>query len=474
MKTKSGGDLSRRGVVKGAGLLLAAGGFGVSRSRATGTDSFVEPSRELKIADDVDVIVCGAGPAGIAAAVTAARQGASVRLFEAHGCLGGIWTAGLLGWLIDFDKPGFTSELVSKLAERDAYRGKGRTGISYEPEEMKVLLDELCTQAGVKLQLHTRVTAAYSVAKRLRTIVTESKAGRQAWRANVFIDTTGDGDLGAQAGCEWEIGQSDDCPCQPMSMCALLVVKDARELAHVIHGSGTGHGKDNTATKRAFLKEIKRAGFDPSYGLPTMFPVRDNLVAVMINHEYGIKPFEADRVSEATVRARAEIHAIVHGLRKLGGPWEGVQIAATPEQIGIRDGRRIRGRYVVQREDLLKGSRHADGVVQPTFTVDVHAMSREANKKAAYHNAGVKMSPYDIPLRALIARDVDGLMMAGRCISGDFIAHASYRVTGNAVAMGEAAGVTSAVAVRDGLMPHAVEWEKVGPLLAKIREEKAG
>ena len=467
--SKDQGGISRRGAAKTAGLLLASGSLAKAQPAASPGTSFKEPARNLPIADNADVLVCGGGPAGIAAAITAARQGANVRLFETHGCLGGIWTSGLLGWLIDFDKPGLTEELVSTLKHRKAHRGQGRTSISYEPEEMKILLEELCTKAGVKIQLHTRVAAAYREGRRLRTIVTESKAGRQAWRASVFIDTTGDGDLGAQAGCEWEIGQSADCPCQPMSMCALLVLKDAKELAHVIHGSGSGHGKNNSLQKRNFLKEIRRAGFDPSYGMPTMFPVRDNLVTVMINHEYGIKPFEADRVTEATLRARAEIHSIVHGLRKLGGPWEGIQIAATAEQIGIRDGRRIRGRYMVDQEDLIKGARHKDGVVRPTFTVDVHALTREANKKAAYSNAGVKMNPYDIPLRALIARDVDGLMMAGRCISGDFISHASYRVTGNAVAMGEAAGVVSALSARDKLLPHNVEWEKIAPALKKVR-----
>jgi hypothetical protein len=254
-------------------------------------------------------------------------------------------------------------------------------------------------------------------------------------------------------------------------MCALLVVKDVRALDHIVLGSGVGHGKNGSVQKRNFLSEIRRAGFDPSYGMPTMFPVRDNLVLVMINHEYGIKPFEADRVIEATLRARKEIHDIVHGLRRLGGPWEGIQVAATAEQIGIRDGRRIRGRYVVRQDDLVKGARHADGIARATFTVDVHALTREANQKAAYHNAGVRMKPYDIPLLALIARDVDGLMMAGRCISGDFISHASYRLTGNAVAMGEAAGVASVLAARDRVLPHQVEWGGVEARLAKIRAE---
>jgi succinate dehydrogenase/fumarate reductase flavoprotein subunit len=101
--------------------------------------------------------------------------------------------------------------------------------------------------------------------------------------------------------------------------------------------------------------------------------------------------------------------------------------------------------------------------------VDIHAFTAEDNKKAAYHNAGVRTQPYDIPLRALIARDVDGLMMAGRCISGDFIAHASYRVTGNAVAMGEAAGATAAVAASRAVLPHDVPWSEVRTALTKVR-----
>jgi hypothetical protein len=168
------------------------------------------------------------------------------------------------------------------------------------------------------------------------------------------------------------------------------------------------------------------------------------------------------------VKARSEMNKIVLGLRKLGGPWEGLQIAATAEQIGVRDGRRIEGRYTVNKDDLISGARFEDGVVRPTFGVDIHAITAEVNQKAAIDNKGIKVKPYDIPLRALIAKDVDGLMMAGRCISGDFIAHASYRVTGNAVAMGEAAGVVAAIAAKSTRLPHEVPWSEGAALLAKM------
>lgn len=448
-------------------LSAALAGGAVSPSTLLAADSvasrdqFEEPAHKLELHDDADVIVCGAGPAGIAAAITAARAGARTRLFEVHGCLGGVWTAGLLTYIFDFDKPGLTREITRRLDERDARRSKNPGRFVYEPEEMKILLEEMCLEAGVKAQLHTRVAAAFREGGRLRTIVTESKSGRQAWRAPVFIDATGDGDLGAQAGCGWDIGQAKDCPCQPMTMNALAVVRDAKAIAQFTSFNGTdefnGPGGHLTCVE-AFKAELKRAGIEASYGHPTIFPVRDDLVMLMLNHEYGIKPWDAAAISEATMRSRAEVFRVMRALRKLGGPWEGLQIASTAEQIGVRDGRRIHGRYTMTREDLIKGARQEDAVARVTFGVDIHADSKETNQSKPIDHSDFKMKPYDIPLRALIAKDVDGLMMAGRCISGDFIAHASYRVTGNAVAMGEAAGVTAALAAMSKRMPHEIDW----------------
>lgn len=446
-------------------LHAALAGGAVSQTMAapsTGVGAFTEPAHDLPLADDADVIVCGAGPAGVTAAITAARAGARVRLFEWRGCLGGIWTAGLLGYFLDFDKPGFAKELRDKLDARGARADS--TSLSrfcYDPEALKLLLEELCVEAGVKFQYHTKVSAAFREGKRLTTIVTESKSGRQAWRAPVFIDTTGDGDLGFQAGCAFEIGMAEDCPCQPMSLNALLMVKDAGQLREFIRFGQRLPGENTDSEKKQRIKEVLvGTGHFPSYAGPTMWHVRGNLVFAMMNHEYGVKPWDAAEVTAATVRARAEMNRMVAGLRALGGPWEGLQIVATAEQIGVRDGRRIRGRYTVLQDDLAQGVRHEDAVARVTFGIDVHALSADDNQKHAIMPKPIKAKPYDIPLRALIARDVDGLMMAGRCISGDFIAHSSYRVTGNAVAMGEAAGVTAALAALSKRLPQDVVWSE--------------
>jgi hypothetical protein len=431
---------------------------------------FTEPAHEIPLANDADVIVCGAGPAGVAAAITAARAGARVRMFEWRGCLGGIWTAGLLGYFLDFNKPGFAKELRDKLDARGARANSTSSSrFCYDPEALKLLLEELCVEAGVMFQYHTKVSAAFKEGNRLTTIVTESKSGRQAWRAPVFIDTTGDGDLGFQAGCGFEIGMAADCPCQPMSLNALLVVKDAEALREFVRFGQPKPGENTDSEKKKRIKDVLvSTGHFPSYAGPTMWHVSGNLVFAMMNHEYGIKAWDAAEITAATVRARAEMNKMVSGLRALGGPWEGIQIVATAEQIGVRDGRRIKGRYTVLQGDLAEGARHEDAVVRVTFGIDVHALSSEHNKQHAIMPKEIDMKPYDIPLRALIAKDVDGLMMAGRCISGDFIAHSSYRVTGNAVAMGEAAGVVAALAAKSGRLPQDVAWAEGVAKLAEI------
>ena len=122
-------------------IFAAFAGTAVAQQAPVNHAQFDEPAQKLELHDDADVIVCGAGPAGIAAAITAARAGARTRLFEVHGCLGGVWTAGLLTYIFDFDKPGLTREITRRLDEREARRNPNPSRFVYEPEEMKILLD---------------------------------------------------------------------------------------------------------------------------------------------------------------------------------------------------------------------------------------------------------------------------------------------------------------------------------------------
>jgi hypothetical protein len=424
-----------------------------------------EQARDVPVAEESDVIVCGAGPAGVAAAIASARTGARTRLIEVHGCLGGTWTAGQLAWIWDIEKPGLAREITDALTHRGARVGTNMHHYTYDIEAMKLLLEEMCAEAGVNVRLFTRVVAAArDEHNRLSHVVTESKSGREAWHAKSFVDATGDGDLAALAGCGFDLGHPETGQTQPMTYMALISVRCAEDLQEFISfWAGCEHHDP-----RIFMRELRRAGMEPSYGQPTLFQVHDNLLALMINHEYGVSALDANQITQATLRGRYEVHRIVAGLRALGDAWDGVQTVATCEQIGVREGRRIHGRYHVTREDLLRGARHIDAVSRVTFGVDVHAL--DPAKDRGLSNMSVVAQPYDIPLRALIAADVDGLLMAGRCISGDFFAHASYRVTGNAVALGEAAGTVAALGACSARLPHQVTWAEAQQALQSSTE----
>ena len=421
-------------------------------------ETICEPERLVPVAERCDVLVCGGGPAGVAAAVAAARAGARTRLLEVQGCLGGIWTAGLLSYVLDpGGKSGLLPEIVARLAaagapplvERDAQRPWVDGAFCYDPEIMKLVLEQVCQEAGVALQLHTRVVATIKAQPgHLAYALTESKSGRQAWGAQVFVDCTGDGDLAALAGCGFDVGRPGSGETQPMTLMAIVSGIREEELARAIHGR-VGTFDDS---KDWLLAEMRRAGVNPSYGRPTLFDIGHGLYTLMANHEYGYSgsrrgPGDAGDVAQPGRSASSSSTVCGHW----AGPGRGSASSPRQTHIGVREGRRIHGAYTVTADDLLSGRRHPDAVCTVNFPVDVHATSQAHG--AGYGNEGVRSRPYDIPLRALIARDVDNLLMAGRCISGDFLAHASYRVTGNAVPLGEAAGRLAARAALAGRSP---------------------
>lgn len=411
-----------------------------------------EAPRRTPVHDTCDVLVAGGGPAGVAAALSAARRSATVILLENQGCLGGIWTSGALSWILDHDnKRGLMAEVLARLQERGwrAIRADGLPTNAYDVEGMKLLLEEMCLADKVRVRLHTRVVAGLCDENgRLSHVVTESKAGREAWAAQVFIDATGDGNLAARVGCSYAIGHPETGRTQPLSLMALLSGLHAAEVHDFINGEGDQWGVPQARLKAAFEK----GGLSPSYAVPTLFRIHDDLFALMANHQYDVACDDADAITQATIEARRELHQLIDALRRSERAFANVRIVATGAQIGVREGRRIRGLYEVTKEDLIGGAHFPDAICPVTFPVDIHATN--PRKEKGIESSSVKAQPYDIPLRALIARDVEGLLMAGRCISGDFWAHASYRVTGNAVTMGEAAGAFAAHCAQNNLAPR--------------------
>lgn len=405
---------------------------------------------------DYDVIVAGGGPAGIAAAVSSADAGARTLLVEAKGALGGVWTSGLLSCIIEFGKTAVDREILCELKKHGSYAPRRPvtptswdTNFLYEPEYMKVSLDAICERHKVDVRLLTSVVGAVTSGRRLTAVETESKAGRESFGAAAFVDATGDGDLAARAGCGFDVGDGKGGPDQPATLMALVIVDDGDALKPFTVNEAANYdanGEVPESPKGRLLNECRRVGIEPTYSAPTLFRLRRNLFALMADQQYAIRVDDAAGISRATVAARKNLARLVSALADKGGEnWRGLRIVATADQICHRGGRRIHGRYTVTAADVAMGRRFPDAVTTCSFPIDIHATSFAANLIAAAGNPqNLGFRPFQIPLRSCRAADLDNLFMGGRCISGDFVSQASYRVTGTAVATGAAAGRAAA------------------------------
>lgn len=433
--------MKRREFVRNCGV-LAAGTALAGCSAMTGRE---EGSATVEYTEGghSDLIVAGGGPAGIAAAVTAARLGRKVRLFEWNGCLGGVWTAGLLSCVLDFGKGDIAKEISERLEALGARTPRRAVMLErnyvLQPEYMKHVCEQMCSEAGVDFLLHCPVVAVEKdrSGRNITAVFTESKSGRQRWTADRFLDATGDGDLAARAGCGFDFGtgvpgEND----QPATMFGIAVIDDSTRVKEFIVNDPSvfdSAGNQRYDPKKRFLEEVRRCGMDFSY--VTLNRMYGNILSITCTHEFGLRVDDVRGITEATVRSRRDLMTLVRGLEMNGGPaWEGLRLVATSEQIGHRAARRIHGRYTVTAEDAANGAVHPDPVTISRFSIDIHAPTPDS---PTYSNAGIKAKPFQIPFRACQAADLDNLYMAGRCISGDFIPMASYRVTGSAVEMGE-------------------------------------
>ena len=206
--------------------------------------------------------------------------------------------------------------------------------------------------------------------------------------------------------------------------------------------------------KPAMLAELSRAGITPSYRSPLLAVLSEEngVYSFMVNHEYR-SGLRAQEVTEATQTARQELHRIVDGLRSLGGIWKDVHIASTADAIGVREGRRIRGLYTLTAEDVYSGRQFPDGICQVFGGTDIHSLKPG---ESAFEKSHSSPGCYQIPLRCLISANIPNLLMGGRCISGDFVAHGSYRVAGPAFRTGEVAGLLAAHCALTGNDPRVV------------------
>jgi hypothetical protein len=405
-----------------------------------------EAPRQTPVAAAVDVVVVGGGPTGVGAALAAASEGAKTLVVERHGMLGGMWTAGLLNPLFEPLRGWWVERLVGRLHEAGGWREHPKFPV-FDTEVLKYTLEQMLGEAGVDFWYHVQACDPMVIDRRVRGIIIEGKSGREAILANTVIDCTGDGDIAARAGVPFQFGRPVDGLAQPMTL--MFEVEGVESL-----GPNTQHIlKILTDAIEANDLPIQLPYGKRPRGTPYLIPPpADGVGAIQATHVYRFDATDTRDVTRATVEARAQVHEIFFkALRNVPG-LEQVRLSQTAPSLGIRESRHMEGQYTLNADDVTAGRQFEDAVASCAFGCDIHEIYPD--DKLAHR---IPAKPFEIPYRCLVPKSVRGLLFAGRCISGTHEAHASYRVTGTCMGLGQAAGLAAAMATAARATPGEVD-----------------
>lgn len=425
-----------------------------------------------------DVVVAGGGPAGTAAAIASARNGAKTLLIERYGFLGGTPVNALVPVFCPFsDKQkaivrGIGLEILERMqceswSSPEPEEDNGIPGLDWvavDPEVLKRVLDDLVLESGAGLWLHAMVTNAKAAEGKIKEITVCGKGGSVCVEADVFIDCTGDADLAALGGAGFEYGS--DGRVQGMTLCFRLAGVDGRRFLDYKKTSGED-GNLHLAAARAKENHEFPSGEShvATFALQSM-----EIAGVNFGHSFEKSPLDIAELTQAEVESRRRLPELVQFFQKYVPGMEHCYVAASGPAIGVRETRRIRGEYQLTKEDYLQRRQFEDTIARYAYPIDVHAESREVAETGKgdgdyISTAYLPGESYTIPYRALLPKDLENVLVAGRSVSSDRAVNGSVRVAPACFAMGQAAGTAAALSIRENCSVKKIDIHKLRALL---------
>ncbi|MFA6293447.1 MAG: FAD-dependent oxidoreductase [Victivallales bacterium] len=445
------------------------------------SEIYEEPARSVPVLGHWDVVVCGGGAAGCAAAIAAARLGAKTLLIEKDGYLGGATVSQLVSHVLStngVDFQGVWHEWIRALRARGgvcALTGSPphyRSGV--DPEKVKYAWDDLLTAAGACQLLHTCCSCAIVEDGVCRGLLVETKGGRRAVFAKRVIDCTADGAVCASAGVPWEQGDGSHPWGQSLTKVFRMgnvrwpecdYAPEATESARKAVASAIAHGEYDTP--------VLANGRGINYGMAphvhrSVMPYRTEM-NVFASRVLRINPLDPWDLTRAEREGREQAWQCADALKRFAPGFEQAYMLDTNAHIGLRDSRRIRGIATAKGEDVMQFRKHPDGIARSSWDIDIWpadsysapAVDRESPE---YQMRKAKMlggDYFDIRYGCLVAYGVDNLLVAGRCLSAECMAQASLRIQQTCQSTGQAAGVAAALSLRTDQTPRELDPQAV-------------
>lgn len=414
-------------------------------------------NRELEVRASYDVVVAGSGPAGICAAVAAAREGAKVALVERYGVVGGNLTAGYVGPILGMVGKGtMRDEIVALLGvpENDMI---GETGRAHDFERAKMLLAQFVNHPNIDVYLQTTVTDVVKECNAVVGLIVTAGEGQFVIKGTVTVDATGDGLVSYLAGAQTEKGREDGLM-QPVTLEFTIAGVDESKGIICI-----GDVDDVKLGDERFLDYCKRLAvtgeIPEKIAAVRLHPmVYDGYRQVNTTQVNGVDMTRVEQIFKADLELREQMYLLEDFFHKHIPGYENCRVISSGTTTGVRETRRVIGDYVITAEEMAAGCRFDDVIVhRAEFIVDIHnpAGSGQAEDHIQY------CDPYDLPYRCFTPKGVENLYTAGRCISGTHRAHASYRVMSICMAMGEAVGTAAALCAAEGVTPRNLDVKKL-------------
>lgn len=405
-----------------------------------------------------DVIVIGGGPGGVPAGVAAARNGARVLLVERYGFLGGMATTALVHPYMKYNAGdsiiirGLFEEFLNILQKSGAILDDRK---HFDAEPMKWLLDRFAIDSGAELLLHTQAIGVLKKKSEIKAVRVFHKGGVEDLSAAIFIDSSGDGDIAAWAGAKIEIGREPDHAYQPMTTSFRMANVDvermpSRNEINRLYEQAKANGEVN----------------NPREDVLKFKTVHPDVIHFNTTRVIGKSALDGWEMTEAEIEGRRQVDDMVKFLKKYVRGFENSYLMKMGAQIGIRESRRVIGKYVLTAEDVLSARHFEDGIACASYMIDIHNPTGTGTeikrlKEGTY---------YKIPYRCLLPEGVDNLIVASRCISATHEAHSSLRVQPIVWAIGQAGGTAAAMCIEQKIKPEVINAAELRKILT---EQKA-